>query len=81
MDKYVVEIEAAIVDVDSANWFVVITPLDYGSQAPKRLASNAIWKLREKCENIFTNVTLSGCSLTFARSRKSLSVKPSVWFV
>ena len=56
MDKFIVESEAATVEIDGEKWLLILLAFDYGSPEAKKLVSDQIWKLRKSNPNIITGV-------------------------
>lgn len=70
MDKYIIETEATILDIDGEKWLVVLNSVDYGSPEAKHLASDEIWKLHDRVSNFVTGMKWPDGTYRFACSEE-----------
>ena len=54
MDKYVIETEATIVEIDGKKWAIVLLAFDYGSPEAKTLVSDEVLRLLGQHDNLLT---------------------------
>jgi len=70
MDKYIVETEATVLDIDGEKWLIVLNTFDYGSPEAKHLASDELWRLDERVRNFVTGMKHADGTYGFACSEE-----------
>jgi hypothetical protein len=66
MDKYIIETEATVIEIEGEKWLIVLNTFNYGSPEAKHLASEEIWRLRGSYHNLVTGVRRPDGTYEFA---------------
>ena len=68
MDRYIIETEATVLDIEGEKWLIVLNTFDYGRPEAKHLASDELWKLRARFPNFVTGMKRPDGTFGFACS-------------
>ena len=68
MDKYIIETQATILDIDGEKWLIILNSFDYGSRESKHWASEGIDWLHANCRNYVTGMKRPDGTFGFACS-------------
>ena len=68
MDKYVIDTQATVIDIEDEKWLIVLNTFDYGSPEAKHLASDELWRLSDHHRNFVTGMKRPDGTYGFACS-------------
>ena len=68
MDKYVIDTEATVIDIEGEKWLIVLNTFEYGSPEAKHLASDELWRLSDHHRNFVTGMKRPDGTYGFACS-------------